>query len=216
MADLVVITNVLGTLSTNSYIVYNTESREALLFDPPSNSDFILKMLTQQSLKLQAILLTHGHVDHMGAAAEVRRALSGIQVYAAGEEQELLSDTGMNLSAMLDMPKTLEADVLLADGQKLQFLGREISCLLVPGHTKGGMCYYFPEDKIVFSGDTLFAGSVGRSDFPTGSASTLIRSIEEKLFTLPEDTKVYTGHGPETTIGIEKRENPFFGSGFAL
>lgn len=211
MGDLIVITNVLGSLSTNSYIVYHTGSREALLFDPPSNADFILNMLKQQGLKLQAIMLTHGHIDHMGAVNAIKKALPEVPVYAAREEQEVLGDMNMNLSLMLGVRETVEADHYLRHGEKLTLLGTEIECRLVPGHTKGGMCYYFAEDGMVFSGDTLFAGSVGRSDFPTGSAATLIRSIEEQLFTLPDNTKVYSGHGDVTDIGTEKLHNPFFG-----
>lgn len=210
MADLVVITNVLGSFSTNSYIVYNTDGREAVLIDPPSNADYILNMISQQRFKLQAILLTHGHIDHMGAVKQIREALPDVQVYAAREEAEVLGDSMKNLSAMFGGPMSLEADVYLRDGETVSFMGREIVCKLVPGHTQGGMCYYIPEEHMVFSGDTLFAGSVGRSDFPTGSAATLIRSIEEQLFVLPEDTKVYPGHGEATTIGREKKMNPFF------
>lgn len=210
MADLVVITNVLGSFGTNSYIVYNTEGREAVLIDPPSNGDFIVNMIRQQRFKLQAILLTHGHIDHMGAVKQIREALPDVKVYAAKEEAEVLGDSTKNLSAIFGSAMSMEADVYLQNGETLSFMGREICCKLVPGHTEGGMCYYIPEDHMVFSGDTLFAGSVGRSDFPTGSASTLIRSIEEQLFVLPEDTKVYPGHGEATTIGTEKRTNPFF------
>ena len=210
MADLVVITNVLGSFGTNSYIVYNTEGREAVLIDPPSNADFILNMIRQQRFKLQAILLTHGHIDHMGAVGQIKKELPDVKVYAAREEAEVLSDSTKNLSAMFGSAMSLEADVYLRDGETLSFMNREIYCKLVPGHTQGGMCYYIPEDHMVFSGDTLFAGSVGRSDFPTGSASTLIRSIEEQLFVLPGDTKVYPGHGEATTIEREKKMNPFF------
>ena len=211
MGSLVVITNVLGSFSTNSYIVYHTETREAVLIDPPSNADFILNTLRRQRFKLQGIFLTHGHIDHMGAVADIKAALPEVQVYAAREEQEVLGDVSMNLSAMFGSRMTLEADVYLRDGETLSMLGTQIECRLVPGHTKGGMCYYIPEEGMVFAGDTLFAGSVGRSDFPTGSASTLINAITEQLFVLPDETKVYPGHGPMTTIGTEKRENPFFG-----
>ena len=210
MADLVVITNVLGSFGTNSYIVYNTEGREAVLIDPPSNADFILNMIRQQRFKLQAILLTHGHIDHMGAVGQIKGELPDVKVYAAREEAEVLGDSTKNLSTMFGSAMSLEADVYLRDGETLSFMNREICCKLVPGHTQGGMCYYIPEDHMVFSGDTLFAGSVGRSDFPTGSASTLIRSIEERLFVLPGDTKVYPGHGEATTIEREKKMNPFF------
>lgn len=210
MADLVVITNVLGSFGTNSYIVYNTEGRDAVLIDPPSNADFILNMIGQQRFRLQAILLTHGHIDHMGAVKQIREALPEVKVYAAEEEAEVLRDSAKNLSAVFGSAVSLEADVYLRDGETISFMGREIQCSLVPGHTQGGMCYYIPKEHILFSGDTLFAGSVGRSDFPTGSASTLIRSIEEKLFVLPGNTKVYPGHGETTTIEEEQKTNPFF------
>ena len=211
MADLVVITNVLGSFGTNSYIVYNTEGREAVLIDPPSNADFILNMISQQRFKLQAILLTHGHIDHIGAVGKIKESLPDVKVYASREEAEVLGDSTESLSAMFGTAMSMEADEYIRDGETLSFMGKEIICKLVPGHTQGGMCYYIPDADMVFSGDTLFEGSVGRSDFPTGSASTLIRSIEEKLFVLPEDTKVYPGHGEATTIGREKKMNPFFG-----
>ncbi len=210
MADFIVVTNVLGSLATNSYIVYDADGRDAFLIDPPSNADFILNMITQQRFHMQAILLTHGHIDHIGAVTQIKQALPELTVYAADAERAVLEDVTKNLSVMFGSPMTLKADKYLQDGETFQMLGREIVCKLVPGHTEGGMCYYIPEEHILFSGDTLFAGSVGRSDFPTGSAGTLIRSIEDKLFVLPDDTKVYPGHGETTTIGTEKKMNPFF------
>ncbi len=210
MGDLIVITNVLGSFSTNSYIVYDTESRDAVLIDPPSNADFILNMISQQRFRLQAILLTHGHIDHIGAVPAIKDAFPDVPVYASREEEAVLQDTTANLSSMFGSAMTLQADEYLRDEETVTLLGREVVCKLVPGHTQGGMCYYFAADQVLFSGDTLFAGSVGRSDFPTGSASALIRAIEDKLFVLPDDTKVYPGHGPVTRIGMEKQENPFF------
>ncbi len=210
MANIIAITNVLGELGTNCYTVYNSETRDAFIVDPAANAAFIVNMVKQQRLHLKAILLTHGHFDHTGAVKELKAAFPEVEVYAAEAEKDVLVNTGKNLSGMFGMPISFEADKYIKDGESLSMIGTEIVCRLVPGHTEGGMCYYLPEGKMVFSGDTLFAGSIGRTDFPTGNGATLLEKIEEQLFTLPEDTVVYSGHGERTTIGVEKRSNPFF------
>lgn len=199
---------VLGQVATNCYLAMNEESKELIVVDPADRADRIVSKIDDMGGKPVAILLTHGHFDHIGAA-EALKERYGISIYAMKDEAEVLASTDLNLSGMFGYPLTVTADELLGDGQELTLAGRTVKVFHTPGHTRGGGCYYFPEDEILFSGDTLFAQSVGRSDFPTGSASTLVRSVREKLFSLPDETRVYPGHNEETTIGYEKEYNPF-------
>ncbi len=134
-----------------------------------------------------------------------------MKAYACKAERELLKNAGMNVSRQAGRACETYADVYVEDGEEITLAGMTCRVIATPGHTGGGCCYYFQEAGILVSGDTLFAGSVGRTDFPTGSMGTLVRSIKEKLFVLPEDTRVYPGHGESTTIGDEKKNNPFCG-----
>ena len=206
----IVVTNTLGELSTNCYTVYDTDTREAFMIDPCANAPFLIDMVNNQRFKLKAMLLTHGHWDHIGAVPALREAFPEAKLYAAEAEKNVLSDIGKNLSAMFGSPLTLEADEWLREGEHLDLAGLDIECLAVPGHTEGGMCYYIKSENWIFSGDTLFAGSIGRSDFPTGDGELLISKISEKILSLPDETVVYSGHGPRTKVGIEKTENMFF------
>ena len=162
-----------------------------------------------EGLRLKAVLLTHGHGDHILAVNDLKKTF-GIPVYAAADEESLLRDPDRNLSASLfGCPVTVGPDVLLRDGETFEAAGISLRMLLTPGHTPGSCCYYSEEEKILFSGDTLFCASVGRTDFPGGSSRELLRSIREKLLVLPEDVTVYPGHGESTSIGYEKKYNPY-------
>ena len=217
MSELRIEHMVLGPMATNCYLVLNEETREIIIVDPADVPERIARSIDMWKAKPVAILLTHGHFDHIGAAAVLRNKYD-VPVCAMEEERQVLSSSQLNLSEMFGYPLTLEADVWLQDDQKLNLAGRQITVLYTPGHTKGGACYYLPEDGVLFSGDTLFLESVGRTDFPTGSMSTLVRSIQGKLMTLPEDTRVLPGHNEETVIGHEIRHNPYgsFSGGFLL
>lgn len=204
-------TFVLGDVRTNCYLLINEETKEALVVDPADRADAIVRKLIDEGLTLKAILLTHGHGDHILAVGALKKQF-GVKVYAAKAEEALLLDTAQNLSkALFGIEVTVKPDVLLEDGQEFEEAGIRLRMLHTPGHTPGGCCYYQAEEKILFSGDTLFCGSIGRTDFPGGSLSQLVRSVKEKLLVLPEDVKVYPGHEEMTTIGHEKRYNPYMG-----
>ena len=198
----------LGIYQTNCYFVYRENSDKVLVFDPADHGEKIEEALGQHGLHTAAILLTHGHFDHITAADEVRKKFQ-TKIYASKEEEALLADPQKNVSVMMGDSVGLKADVWLEDGQELEMLGETMRCILTPGHTSGGMCFYFPNACMLFSGDTLFQESVGRTDFPTGSSRELIRSVREKLLVLPEAVRVYPGHGLMTTIRDEQMFNPY-------
>ncbi|MFR8812903.1 MAG: MBL fold metallo-hydrolase [Lachnospiraceae bacterium] len=198
-----------GPVQTNCYLAINKETKEAIIIDPGDDADRIGMRLMQLEAKPVAILLTHGHFDHAGAAKTLA-AQYDILVYAHAKEAETLEDSRMNLSGPLaGGATTYHADVFLKDEQELTLAGLHMRVLFTPGHTPGGCCYYFPREDVLFSGDSLFCGSVGRTDFPGGSMRTLVDSVRNKLMSLPENTIVYPGHDIETTIEQERMYNPF-------
>ncbi len=199
---------VLGVCSTNTYFVYREGCPEAVVIDPADHGDKVTQTLEKNGFQVKAILLTHGHFDHIWGVEEMKQA-TGALVYANEAEKEVLMDAGKNVSAQMHRSCTLEADVYLQDGQEVELAGITFRMIATPGHTAGGCCYYVEEVGFLIAGDTLFQESVGRTDFPTGSMSTLVRSIREKLFVLPGETKVYPGHGDSTTIDYEQKYNPF-------
>ena len=197
-------------ISTNCYIVYKEpqgEENPCIIIDPGDNAPYLTKLCRDEKLTPQAILLTHGHFDHMMAADELRKTFQ-IPIYAGEKEVELLADPDMNVSKLGGECVSLNVDRLLRDGETLDFLGEEWRVLFTPGHTGGGVCYYLKDQKMLFSGDTLFDQSVGRTDLPTGSGRAIIDSVTRVLFALPDDVMVYPGHGDETSIGYEKLHNP--------
>ena len=208
MSNFRIKTMVLGMVSTNCYLVYNDDTKEGVVVDPADNGAYILNKCSELGVTPVAVLLTHGHFDHITAADEVRKKFQ-TKIYASGKEKELMADPRMNVSVMMGESVSLKADVWLEDGQELEMLGETMRCILTPGHTGGGMCFYFPKACMLFSGDTLFQESVGRTDFPTGSSRELIRSVREKLLVLPEAVRVYPGHGLMTTIRDEQMFNPY-------
>lgn len=204
----------MGIYQTNLYFLYREGAPECIVVDAPDQGKEIVLKLEQHGFKVAALLLTHGHFDHVWGANELRQFASSrgngtVKIYAAKAEENVLLNPELNVSAAMRRPVTVKANELLADGQEVTIADMKFRCIVTPGHTEGSCCYYFEEAGILCAGDTLFLESVGRTDFPTGSGATLERSAKEKLFVLPEDTKVYPGHGDETTIGHEKKYNPF-------
>ena len=197
-----------GPVQTNCYFAINKETKEALVIDPGEEAARLMQQIREQGLTVAAILLTHGHFDHAGAAEELS-ALCNVPIYAHEAEKETLESEKLNACWMIGRKETYRADLFVKDEQELDLAGFHIRVLFTPGHTRGGCCYYFPYENVVFSGDTLFQMSVGRTDLEGGSMSQIVRSIQEKLMPLPEQTVVYPGHGEATTIETERMYNPY-------
>ena len=218
MAEIKIGRMVLGVCQTNCYFLYREGGKECIVADPADQGVNIYREKKKNGFHVAAILLTHGHFDHIWGLDALRDAVNAeregdgedpVKVYACEAERELLKSPGMNVSEQAGRACSTYADVYVMDGQVIQAADLCCQVIATPGHTAGGCCYYFEEAGFLVAGDTLFAESVGRTDFPTGSMGTLVRSIREKLFVLPEETKVYPGHGESTTIGHEKKYNPF-------
>ena len=199
---------ILGPIGTNCYLAINQETREALIVDPADQASVVEDQLRRYQAKPAAILLTHGHFDHIMAVPELK-AKYQIPVYASEEEEEALKEPEINMTVQFGRRVSIQPDRLLKDLDVFTEAGMEIQMLLTPGHTKGSCCYYLKDEGVLFSGDTLFNGSVGRTDFPGGSTAEIVKSLHRLIDSLPEETEVYPGHDSETTIGFEKRYNPF-------
>ena len=196
-----------GPMQVNCYILASHDKGSCLIIDPGAEAHKIKKIFDRHGLKPALIINTHGHYDHIGCDDHF-----GVPVYIHKEDRSLLKDGRLNLSQLFALSYEVESEVCtLEDGQLIELEGLQLKVLHIPGHTKGGIALRLikPEKKIVFTGDTLFCQGIGRSDLSDGDEDLLIRSIKEKLLTLPDDTVVYPGHGPSTTIGEEKRSNPF-------
>lgn len=208
MKHAVIEQQVLGMVSTNTWLLKNKETGEMIIIDPADHADAIERKVQLMEGKPVAVLLTHGHFDHMMAADDLRDRY-GIPVCAFAGERKLLEDPQANLSGNWAEPCVLLADEWVLEGTEISLAGFQIRVLHTPGHTSGSCCYYLADEGVLFSGDTLFAGSVGRTDFPTSSGAQMRESLHRLLSELPEETRVCPGHNEETTIGYEKRYNPF-------
>ena len=199
---------IVGSVSTNCYLLKNKETGEMLIIDPGDNAGKIEQKILEMQGKPIAILLTHGHFDHILAAEEIRKKYN-VPIYADQKEEKTLQDARINLTAYQGNGYTLKADVYLTDLQVEELAGFSVQMIETPGHTVGSCCYYLKDEDVLFSGDTVFCGSVGRTDFPGSSSATIVNSLHRLLDALPDETEVYPGHDVSTTIGYEKRYNPF-------
>lgn len=199
---------VLGMICTNCYIVSDKNTKEAIVIDPADEAEKIIAYLKERQLSLKAILLTHGHFDHINGIEELKKHFF-VKVYAGRAEDKLLLNPELNCSYQIAREVSVCADEWIEDGNQLTFGSLSFNVIETPGHTRGCVCYYFKSEQVLFSGDTLFLESVGRCDMPTGNEQQMMDSIVNKLFLLPDETVVYPGHGNKTFIGYEKRNNPY-------
>jgi glyoxylase-like metal-dependent hydrolase (beta-lactamase superfamily II) len=195
-------------MGQNVYLYYNEETKDAICIDPGGNAAGVCDALDANGLRLGAIILTHGHYDHIGAAQELR-AHSGAPIYCHGDDAEMLEEAKLNLSSTTSDRIAFSPDKLLVDGEDLAIGNAKLRIIHTPGHTRGGLCLYDVKNAALFTGDTLFKNSIGRTDLHGGNHAQLIDSIKSKLLILPADTRVYPGHGPASTIGGEIKNNQF-------
>ncbi len=200
---------VVGSFASNCYIVGSEANKEGMIIDPGAETRKIVKKVKDLGLDIKLIVLTHGHMDHIGALSEVRQATNA-EVAMHSNDIKSLQGQPSNILFGLSYPALLPPDRLLKDGDSLDIGDLQFSVLHTPGHTPGGICLL--GNGVVFTGDTLFNYGIGRADLPGGNESQLMDSIHTKLMVLPDDTVVYPGHGPDTTIGRERRGNPFLRS----
>lgn len=205
---------ILGPLEVNTYIVYEKGARQGILIDPAEDSQTVASRLKELDFAELTIFITHGHADHICGIEFFRRQFPFCKVAVSGDDAAMLPDATLNLSMYLGEPVSVKpADKLLKHGDQLNTGSQSGTLAAIPGHTPGGLILIFP--GMIFSGDTLFAGSVGRSDFPGGNGHDLINGIKAQIFSL-SDRQVFPGHGPETSVEEEKNDNPFFGTFFNI
>lgn len=204
-----------GPLEANCYIVTDKASDEAMIIDPGGDADLILETFSAMDADPLYIVLTHGHADHLQAASEIKKRFEDIQIFVHEADAEMLVDAEKNGSALFGFSILApSADQLLKDGNEILLGESRFGIIHTPGHTRGGISIYWAGTDLlagmVFTGDALFAGGIGRYDLPGGDEQTLLTAIREKLLTLPDDTLILPGHGPTTTVLREKQTNPYF------
>jgi glyoxylase-like metal-dependent hydrolase (beta-lactamase superfamily II) len=198
-----------GPLQCNCTILADEESREAIVIDPGDEVSRIHRHLTTLGLTLKQILVTHAHIDHVGGAQKLKK-LTGAPIFLNEDDLPQLEIMAEQAAWVgVDTPETAPPDEALNDGSSVGLANYPAQVLHTPGHTQGSVCLHFAPLKMVLAGDTLFAGSIGRTDLPGGNGKQIIHSIQARLLILPDETKVVPGHGPATTIGTERRTNPF-------
>lgn len=197
-----------GPIQVNTYLVYDEETKKGFIVDPGGYEPRITAQIKDEAVELQYIILTHGHGDHIGGVEAFKKDFPAAKIVALRAEDKMLHDPEANCSIeMFRKAIMIDAEIQVEDGDLLEAGNMELKFIATPGHTEGGMCIY--TGKTLFSGDTLFCRSIGRTDFAGGNFSDIINSIKTKLFILPDDTVVLPGHMGKTTIGEEKRGNPF-------
>ena len=202
-----------GLLECGCYVVSDEATGSCAVIDPGGNAPQIISHVRQQSLEPRHIILTHAHADHIAGLPEIKARFPDAEVCIGRGDAEMLADSARNLSAMLSLPAQMPPpDRTLAEGDDIELGDCALRVLETPGHTPGGICLIADAERppVVFCGDLIFQNGVGRTDFPGGSLGALRRSIEEKIFTLPEQTVLHPGHGPSTTVGAEKRSGLMF------
>jgi hydroxyacylglutathione hydrolase len=208
-----VLTIVVGPFAVNCYLLWNEETREGVVIDPGAEAETIKAEMDQLNMIPKAILLTHGHGDHIAAVRELMEEYS-LPLYIGAGEEKLLADPQANISMFFDHPVSAPPpDHLVNEGDVLRLAGIRLAVLSTPGHTTAGVCYLEEEAGRLFSGDTLFAGGIGRADLPGGDFKQLLNSINRQILTLPDAVLVYPGHGPATTVGTERDSNPWLTGG---
>lgn len=198
-----------GPLQCNCSILGDEASSEAIVVDPGDDISRIVKLLEKHRLTVKQIIVTHAHIDHIAGAQRLKQ-LTGAPVLYNQNDLPLVKMMDMQAAWLgIPTPEVAAPDSSLENGQKIAIQGIAGSILHTPGHTEGSVCLYLPQQKLLLAGDTLFAGSVGRTDLPGGNSRKLIQSIHESLLTLPDEITVIPGHGPKTSIGVERDSNPF-------
>lgn len=203
-----IIKRTVGDVETNCYIVVNETSKECFIIDPGDDEEVLIAAIKEEKAVPKAILLTHGHFDHIYAVEPLAKKY-GIPVYASEKEAQLLGEPEMNCSALYGREVAVVPENYIEDGDIFEIAGIKIKGLHTPGHTKGSMCFYIGSENTLFSGDTLFKGGVGRTDLPTGNTHLLLESLRDKIIVLPPETIIYPGHGPQTELDYEKRNNSY-------
>lgn len=196
-----------GELAVNTYLVEDESTKKGFIVDPGGYNPQLSRTIEKEGIDIQYIILTHGHSDHISGVQKHKEELPGTQVVADAAEIPMLADPNMNMSSMMGNPVTVTPDITVKDGDTMTVGSLELKFLHTPGHSPGGMCIVI--GNTVFSGDTLFCGSIGRTDFPGCSFDDISESIRKKLYVLPDDTQVFPGHMGPTNIGYEKENNPF-------
>ena len=198
-----------GPIQVNTYLVYDEESKKGFIVDPGGYNKVLTKEVRDNDVNIKYIILTHGHSDHICGVNEHKAEFPDAKIVAYKDEEAMLENPNLNQSPGFGVPYSTKADILVSDGDELKVGDVTLKFIHTPGHTEGGMCIYVKEAKALFSGDTLFRQSIGRTDFPGGSYKEIMDSIRKKLFLLPDDTNVFPGHMGTTSIGFEKENNPF-------
>lgn len=198
-----------GALQANTYLAVDEKTNEGFIVDPGGYNKVLTKEVRDNDVNIKYIILTHGHSDHICGVNEHKAEFPDAKIVAYKDEEAMLENPNLNQSPGFGVPYSTKADILVSDGDELKVGDVTLKFIHTPGHTEGGMCIYVKEAKALFSGDTLFRQSIGRTDFPGGSYKEIMDSIRKKLFVLPDDTNVFPGHMGTTSIGFEKENNPF-------